>query len=59
MDSLHGGMIAALVDIGGSLAIASTGNYHTGVSTDLSVSYLNSSALNEMITIVSNYPTVD
>ncbi|KAI9594157.1 HotDog domain-containing protein [Syncephalis fuscata] len=53
VDSLHGGMIAALVDIGGSLAIASTGNYITGVSTDISVSYLNGSAINEVITIDS------
>ncbi|KAI8053382.1 HotDog domain-containing protein [Syncephalis plumigaleata] len=51
VDSLHGGMIASLVDICGSLAIASTGDYLTGVSTDLSVSYLNGSALNEVITI--------
>jgi acyl-coenzyme A thioesterase PaaI-like protein len=32
---LHGGTIASLVDLGGSLAVASKGHYATGVSTDL------------------------
>ncbi|PFH57412.1 hypothetical protein XA68_15108 [Ophiocordyceps unilateralis] len=40
MDNLHGGLIATLVDLGGSLAIASTGRFRTGVSTDISVTYL-------------------
>ncbi|TRX88994.1 hypothetical protein FHL15_010116 [Xylaria flabelliformis] len=31
-----------MVDLGGSLAVASTGLYATGVSTDLNVSYLSS-----------------
>lgn len=31
-----------IVDLGGSLAVASRGLYATGVSTDLSVTYLNS-----------------
>ncbi|KAI0186250.1 HotDog domain-containing protein [Xylaria flabelliformis] len=39
---LHGGTIASMVDLGGSLAVASTGLYATGVSTDLNVSYLSS-----------------
>ncbi|KAL2266012.1 hypothetical protein VTJ83DRAFT_5364 [Remersonia thermophila] len=39
---LHGGTIASLVDLGGSLAVASRGYYATGVSTDLNVSYLSS-----------------
>ncbi|KAK3303190.1 HotDog domain-containing protein [Chaetomium strumarium] len=39
---LHGGTIAALVDLGGSLAVASKGHYSTGVSTDLNVTYLKS-----------------
>ncbi|RPB23773.1 putative PaaI_thioesterase family protein [Terfezia boudieri ATCC MYA-4762] len=39
---LHGGTIATLVDLGGSLAIASRGFHATGVSTDLSVTYINS-----------------
>ncbi|KAI0912669.1 Thioesterase/thiol ester dehydrase-isomerase [Ustulina deusta] len=37
---LHGGTIASMVDLGGSLAVASTGLYGTGVSTDLNVTYL-------------------
>ncbi|KAF3480769.1 uncharacterized protein GIQ15_06116 [Arthroderma uncinatum] len=34
---LHGGTIASMVDIGGSLAVASHGLFATGVSTDLNV----------------------
>ncbi|KAJ1814244.1 hypothetical protein LPJ56_004906 [Coemansia sp. RSA 2599] len=36
----HGGWLSTLVDVGGSLAIASHGFNTTGVSTDLSVSFL-------------------
>ncbi|KAF2843144.1 acyl-coenzyme A thioesteras-like protein 13 [Patellaria atrata CBS 101060] len=39
---LHGGTIASMVDLGGSLAVASRGLYSTGVSTDLNVTYLSS-----------------
>ncbi|KAK4099478.1 Thioesterase/thiol ester dehydrase-isomerase [Parathielavia hyrcaniae] len=39
---LHGGTIASLVDLGGSLAVASKGYFATGVSTDLNVTYLSS-----------------
>ncbi|KZZ89019.1 esterase [Ascosphaera apis ARSEF 7405] len=39
---LHGGTIASMVDLGGSLAVASRGLYATGVSTDLNVTYLRS-----------------
>ena len=39
---LHGGTIASMVDLGGSLAVASRGLFSTGVSTDLSVTYLSS-----------------
>ncbi|KKY24438.1 putative thioesterase family [Phaeomoniella chlamydospora] len=39
---LHGGTIASMVDLGGSLAVASRGLYSTGVSTDLNVTYLGS-----------------
>ncbi|KAI0544746.1 Thioesterase/thiol ester dehydrase-isomerase [Xylaria curta] len=42
---LHGGTIASMVDLGGSLAVASTGLYATGVSTDLNVSYLSGGGL--------------
>ena len=39
---LHGGTIASMVDASGSLALASRGLFSTGVSTDISVTYLNS-----------------
>ncbi len=39
---LHGGTIASMVDLGGSLAVASKGLFATGVSTDLSVTYMSS-----------------
>ncbi|KAF1959841.1 esterase [Byssothecium circinans] len=39
---LHGGTLASLTDLGGSLAVASRGLFSTGVSTDLSVTYLSS-----------------
>ncbi|KAH9993474.1 Thioesterase/thiol ester dehydrase-isomerase [Xylariaceae sp. FL0662B] len=39
---IHGGTIAGMVDLGGSLAVASMGLYATGVSTDLNVTYLSS-----------------
>ncbi|KAF1983660.1 acyl-coenzyme A thioesteras-like protein 13 [Aulographum hederae CBS 113979] len=42
LNILHGGTIASMVDLGGSLAVASKGLYATGVSTDLSVTYLSS-----------------
>ena len=38
--SIHGGTIASMVDLGGSLAVASRGLFSTGVSTDLNVTYL-------------------
>lgn len=37
---LHGGTLACMTDLGGSLAVASRGLFATGVSTDLSVTYL-------------------
>lgn len=40
LNILHGGTIASIVDLGGSLAVASRGLYSTGVSTDLNVTYL-------------------
>ncbi|CCU81621.1 hypothetical protein BGHDH14_bgh01035 [Blumeria hordei DH14] len=33
--TVHGGVIASMVDVGGSLAVASRGLFATGVSTDL------------------------
>lgn len=35
LNIIHGGTIASLVDLGGSLAVASMGCYNTGVTTDL------------------------
>lgn len=35
LNIIHGGAIASMVDLGGSLAVASRGLYATGVSTDL------------------------
>ena len=40
LGTVHGGTISTLVDVGGSLAVASKGLFATGVSTDLSVSFL-------------------
>ncbi|OQO07828.1 hypothetical protein B0A48_06619 [Cryoendolithus antarcticus] len=40
LNILHGGTIASMVDLGGSLAVASRGLFATGVSTDLNVTYL-------------------
>ncbi|KAF2267919.1 acyl-coenzyme A thioesteras-like protein 13 [Lojkania enalia] len=42
LNILHGGTIASIVDLGGSLAVASRGLFSTGVSTDLNVTYLSS-----------------
>ncbi|KAF2644898.1 esterase [Massarina eburnea CBS 473.64] len=39
---LHGGTLATLTDLSGSLAVASRGLYSTGVSTDINVTYLSS-----------------
>ncbi|CAG8835308.1 29843_t:CDS:2, partial [Racocetra persica] len=44
LDSLHGGVIASLVDVCGSLAITSKGMFTTGVSTDINVSYIGSAS---------------
>ncbi|KEZ42187.1 hypothetical protein SAPIO_CDS6258 [Scedosporium apiospermum] len=40
LGTLHGGCIASMVDLGGSLAVASMGRFATGVSTDINVSYI-------------------
>ncbi len=42
LNILHGGTIASMVDMGGSLVLASRGLWSTGVSTDLNVTYLSS-----------------
>ncbi|KXL47403.1 MAG: hypothetical protein FE78DRAFT_78165 [Acidomyces sp. 'richmondensis'] len=42
LNILHGGTLACMTDLGGSLAVASRGLFSTGVSTDLSVTFLSS-----------------
>jgi len=40
LEIIHGGTIASMVDMGGSLVLASRGLWSTGVSIDLNVTYL-------------------
>ncbi|GAA5890865.1 hypothetical protein JCM5296_003447 [Sporobolomyces johnsonii] len=49
--SLHGGLIASLIDTTGSLALASRGMYMTGVSTDINATYVRGAALGEVIRV--------
>ncbi|RKP24718.1 PaaI-thioesterase [Syncephalis pseudoplumigaleata] len=49
--NIHGGVLASIVDVASSFAIASAGCYGTGVSTDLNISYLSSADLGDTITI--------
>ncbi|RKL20674.1 hypothetical protein BFJ68_g2676 [Fusarium oxysporum] len=44
LQTLHGGTLASLVDLGGSLAVASSGRFATGVSTDLNGDVLKGTA---------------
>ncbi|PQE12714.1 _thioesterase family protein [Rutstroemia sp. NJR-2017a BBW] len=37
LEIIHGGTIASMVDLGGSLAVASQGLHATGVSTDMNI----------------------
>ncbi|GAA93768.1 uncharacterized protein L969DRAFT_182167 [Mixia osmundae IAM 14324] len=53
MGGLHGGVLAACVDTFGSMALSSKGLYSTGVSTDLSVSYLRGSKEGDDISVVA------
>jgi len=53
LGTLHGGLIATLIDITGSLAVASHGLEFTGVSTDISVSYIGSAKLGNEINITA------
>lgn len=48
---MHGGLLATVVDIGGSLAIASKGLFATGVSTDINISYISGVKQGEMIQV--------
>jgi hypothetical protein len=54
LNILHGGTIASMVDLGGSLAVASRGLFATGVSTDLNgLFYLQSALLMVCLSIES------
>ncbi|KFA68610.1 hypothetical protein S40285_07222, partial [Stachybotrys chlorohalonatus IBT 40285] len=50
LQTLHGGTIASMVDLGGSLAVASMGHFKTGVSTDLNGAHRPYLATDDMIT---------
>ncbi|GAO47492.1 hypothetical protein G7K_1698-t1 [Saitoella complicata NRRL Y-17804] len=41
-NTLHGGTIATMVDLGGTLAVATRGLWTTGVSTDINITYISS-----------------
>ncbi|KAF9585339.1 hypothetical protein BGW38_002821 [Lunasporangiospora selenospora] len=54
----HGGLLSTIVDVGGSLAIASESGKHglmsaTGVSTDLNISFVSGAKLGDKLTIDS------
>ncbi|CAO0800788.1 unnamed protein product [Mucor circinelloides] len=51
LESVHGGLLATVVDIGGSLAIASKGLFATGVSTDINISYISGVKQGETINV--------
>ncbi|GAA6000665.1 PaaI family thioesterase [Rhodotorula paludigena] len=53
LGGLHGGLIASLVDTGGSLALASKGLYMTGVSTDMSQTFVRGAKLGETVRLQS------
>ncbi|KAG0329580.1 hypothetical protein BG004_002301, partial [Podila humilis] len=49
----HGGLLSTIVDVGGSLAIASEDMHATGVSTDLNVSFVSGAKLGKILSIHS------
>ncbi|GJJ77760.1 acyl-coenzyme A thioesterase 13 [Entomortierella parvispora] len=49
----HGGLLSTIVDVGGSLAIASKDMHATGVSTDLNVSFVSGAKLGDTLSINS------
>ncbi|KAG0057056.1 hypothetical protein BGZ83_001905 [Gryganskiella cystojenkinii] len=51
--SCHGGLLSAVVDVGGSLAIAAEDMDATGVSTDLNISFVSSAKIGETLVIDS------
>ncbi|KAG0657761.1 hypothetical protein C6P46_006228 [Rhodotorula mucilaginosa] len=53
LQGLHGGVIASLVDTMGSLALASRGLYMTGVSIDMSQTFVRGAKLGQTVRIQS------
>ncbi|ORY98690.1 putative PaaI_thioesterase family protein [Syncephalastrum racemosum] len=51
LKSVHGGLLATVVDIGGSLALASKGLYATGVSTDINISYISGAKEGQVVSV--------
>ncbi|RUS27173.1 LOW QUALITY PROTEIN: hypothetical protein BC938DRAFT_483626 [Jimgerdemannia flammicorona] len=47
VETVHGGLVSTVVDVGGSLAVASQGLFATGVSTDLNVTFVAPAKLGE------------
>ncbi|KAI9225161.1 HotDog domain-containing protein [Blastocladiella britannica] len=51
--TLHGGMIAAIVDLVTAAALIAAGHPHSGMSADLSVSYVKAAPLGSTVVIVA------
>ncbi|KAJ2960246.1 hypothetical protein NQZ79_g4375 [Umbelopsis isabellina] len=51
LKSVHGGLLSTVVDIGGSLAIASKGLFATGVSTDLNITFVSGAKLGQVLDV--------
>ncbi|KAJ1972215.1 hypothetical protein H4R35_004803 [Dimargaris xerosporica] len=51
LGTAHGGWLATIVDVAGSLSIASHGRDATGVSIDINTSYLSAPKLGETLTV--------
>ncbi|KAG0321424.1 hypothetical protein BGZ99_003936 [Dissophora globulifera] len=49
----HGGLLSTIVDVGGTLAIAADGMHATGISTDISVSFVSGAKLGDKLSINS------
>ncbi|KAG0230781.1 hypothetical protein BGW42_000755 [Actinomortierella wolfii] len=49
----HGGLLSTIVDVGGSLAIASENMHSTGVSTDLNISFVSGAKQGDILSIYS------
>ncbi|KAG0367633.1 HotDog domain-containing protein [Gamsiella multidivaricata] len=49
----HGGLLSTIVDVGGSLAIAADDMLATGMSTDISVSFVSAAQLDDTLSINS------